>query len=137
MSTGGDGGRKIRESVRIRTNDPNRPWLEVAVTGMVEKFAEIRPERVRLAGPADQPLFAEVEIVPRKDLPFTIEGVKAKKGDFIKYEWIKRCSDGHDRCVLRVENTRREKGRYVDALNISTSSALRPTIPIYVTGMIR
>lgn len=137
MSTGGDGGRKIRESVRIRTNDPNRPWLQVAVTGMVEKFAEIRPERVRLAGPADQPLFAEVEIVPRKDLPFTIEGVKAKSGDFIRYKWIERCSDGHDRCVLRVENTRKEKGRYVDAVYISTNSKLRPTIPIYVTGMIR
>jgi len=90
-----------------------------------------------LAGPAEQPLFAEVEIVPRKDLPFTILRIKAKSGDFIKYDMIKRCTDGHDRCVLRVENTRKEKGRYVDVLNLSTSSVLRPVIPIYVTGMIQ
>ena len=137
MSTGGDGGCKIRESVRIQTNDPNRPWLQVAVTGMVEKFAEIRPERVRLTGSADQPLFAEVEIVPRKDLPFTIERVKAKSGEFIKFDWIKRCTEGHDRCVLRVENTRKDKGRYVDVLSLSTTSKLRPVIPIYITGMIQ
>lgn len=104
---------------------------------MVEKFAEIRPERVRLSGQVDQRLFADVEIVPRKDLPFTIERVRAKSGEFIKYDWIKRCTEGHDRCVLRVENTRKDKGRYVDALYISTNSNLRPTIPIYITGMIQ
>jgi hypothetical protein len=36
-----------------------------------------------------------------------------------------------------VENTRKEKGRYVDALYISTDSNLRPVIPIYVIGMIQ
>ena len=113
------------------------PWLQVAVTGMVEKFAEIRPERVRLSGPVDQLLFAEVEIIPRKDLPFTVKGVRAKSGSFITYELTQRCTDGHDRCIVRVENTRKEKGRYVDALYISTNSNLRPTIPIYVTGMIQ
>lgn len=107
------------------------------MTGMVEKFAEIRPERIRLAGPTGQTLFAEVEIVPRKDHPFTIERVDARSGNFIKYEWVQRCTDGHDRCVLRVENTRKEKGRYVDALYIRTDSSFRPTLPIFVIGMIR
>jgi hypothetical protein len=87
--------------------------IDLAVTGMLEKFAEIRPERVRLAGPVNQPLFAQVEIVPRKDLPFTISQIKAKSGDFIKYDMIKRCTDGHDRCVLRVKNTRKDKGRFI------------------------
>ena len=133
----GCGGRKIRENVRLQTNDPNRPWLDVAVTGVVEKFAEIRPERVRFTGAADQPLFIEVEIIPRKDLPFTIGQIDARSGTFIKHELIRRCTDGYDRCVLRVENTRKEKGRYVDSLYVRTDSNLRPTISIPVTGMIR
>jgi hypothetical protein len=137
FDTGGYGGQKVRESVRIQTNDPNMPWHQVAVTGMVEKFAQIQPERVRLAGPAGQPLFVEVEIIPRKDLPFTISQIKAKSGDFITYQLIERCTDGYDRCVLRVENTRKEKGRYLDALFLSTTSELRPTIVIYVSGMIQ
>lgn len=137
VNTDGYGGEKIRESVRIRTNDPNRPWIEVAVTGMVEKFAEIRPERVRLAGPAGSPLVAEVVIIPRKDLPFSIGEVKAKNGTFIKYELTERCTEGKNRCVIRVENTRSEKGFYADALYIRTDSKIRPMIPIYITGMIR
>ena len=46
VSTGDDGGRRIRESVRIKTNDPNRAYIEIAVTGMVEVFAKIDPARV-------------------------------------------------------------------------------------------
>jgi len=50
---------------------------------------------------------------------------------------IRRCADGNDRCVLRVENTRKEKGRYIDVLFIETNHKLRLTIPIYITGMIQ
>lgn len=123
--------------MRIRTNDPNRPWIEVSLTGMVEKFAEIRPERVQFAGAAGKPLFAEVEIIPRADLPFIIGEIKAKSGKFIKYELTQRCADGNNRCVIRVENTRREKGRYIDTLHVLTDSKIRPYIPIYITGMIQ
>ena len=39
-------------------------------------------------------------------------------------------------CVLRMEDPRREKGRYVDTLIIKTDSPLKPEIQIYVIGMI-
>ena len=127
----------VRERVHIETNDPQRPRLSVSVTGMVEKFADIRPERVQLAGPAGKPLSAVVEIIPRKEYPFTIGDIKPRLGDFITYELLQRCGDGKDRCILRVENTRREKGRYVDHLQIATDSALRPQISVYVIGVIQ
>lgn len=111
--------------------------IDLAVTGMVEKFAEIRPERVRLSGPVGTPLVAEVEIIPRKDYPFTIEEIKVKDGNYIKYAITRRCADGKDSCIIRIENTRAEKGRYVDALYVKTDSALRPNIPIYITGVIQ
>lgn len=107
------------------------------MTGIVEKFAEIRPERVRLAGQAGQELFADVEIVPRKDYPFVIGDIKAKNGEFIKYEVVRGCADGDAGCTLRVENTRKEKGRYVDVLYVDTGSKLHPTIAIYITGIIQ
>jgi hypothetical protein len=40
-------------------------------------------------------------------------------------------------CILRVENTKAEKGRYTDILYVHTDSVLRSTIPVYVTGLIR
>jgi hypothetical protein len=66
FNTAGYGGKKIRESVRIQTNDPNRPWLGVVVTGMVEKFAEIRPERITLSGSAGQAAFCRSGDHPQK-----------------------------------------------------------------------
>ena len=127
----------IRERVRIQTDDPDRPWIEVAVAGMVEKFADIRPERVRLAGPAGTLAAVELEIIPRADYPFTISRITARRGEFITYELTQRCSDGLMRCTIRIENTRQDPGRYVDTLYLQTDSPLRPTIPIVVTGIIQ
>ena len=137
FNTSGFGGRKVRESVRIQTNDPDRPWLDAALTGIVEKFVDIRPARMSLEGSADQSVFAEVEIIPRKEYPFTLGEIKAKNGSFFKFALTQRCADGFDRCIIRAENIRTEKGRYVDILYINTSSKLRPVIPIYVTGWVR
>jgi len=109
----------------------------VTVVGFVEKFAEIRPERARLAGPVGTPVFAEVEIIPRKEYPFTIQSVRAKDGRFIKYELKERCTDGRNRCVVRVENKRKEKGRYVDSILVRTDSSLRREISFFVFGMIQ
>jgi hypothetical protein len=132
--TEGYGGRKVREGVRIQTNDPNRPWLGVVVTGMVEKFAEIIPERIKLAGPANQKLFAEVEIIPRQDYPFTIREVKALSGRFFTYKTEERNINNQKRYIILVENTRTERGRYADTLVVQTDSTIRPEIKIHVIG---
>lgn len=137
VSTGGYGGTKIREVVRIKTNDPNRPWIGVAITGMVEKFTDIRPERVRLVGPAGTPLEAEVVIVHRKDFPFSVTHIKPKSGQHITYEKVEDYLNGKTVTLIKVKNTRVKKGRYFDVLNLQTDSDIRPTIPIYVTGIIK
>lgn len=123
--------------MHIETNDPNRPRLDLAVSGTVEKFAEIRPDRVFLGGTVGTPLTAEVQIAPRKNFPFTIEKITAQSGEFIRFEITQRCTDAKRVCILRVENTKAEKGRYADILYVHTDSALRSTIPVYVTGLIR
>jgi len=116
----------------------------VAVTGMVEKFAEISPERVLLKGNVGEPIQVDVVIIPRKEYPFTIEHLRArkgnlrsKKGKFFQYELKERCTDGNNRCVIRVKNTLPQKGRYADVLDVTTDSKIRPNIPIYIIGMIQ
>lgn len=120
----------------METNDSQRPWIEVTVTGTVEKFADIKPERVHLVGPAGAPVSVELEVIPRKDYPFTIQGIEARGGNFITYELIRRCGEGKEGCTIRIGNKRMEKGRYTDVLYIITDSAIRPKIPIYITGVI-
>lgn len=139
MDTGGFGGKKIREKVEIKTNDPNQPWLQVVMVGKVEKFAEIQPERVRLIGRAGQPLVSEVVIVPRDEYPFSIKEISVKDGTFVKYDLIERQGEGKGKAgwVIRVENKREQKGRYLDTLFLTTNSEIRPTIPIYISGIIQ
>jgi hypothetical protein len=103
---------------------------------MVEKFAEINPERITLIGLANQKLFAEVEIIPRKEYPFTIRGFNAVSGRFFTYKMEKRNTDKQARYIIRLENTRNEKGRYADTIFVHTDSSIRPKITIPVIGMI-
>ncbi len=103
---------------------------------MVEKFAEIKPERITLIGPGSQKLFTEVEIIPRKEYPFAIREMKAVSGRFFTYKMEKRNNGKQNSYIIRVENTRTEKGRYADTIFVHTDSPVRPKITIPVIGMI-
>ena len=109
----------------------------MVVTGRVDKFAEIQPARVRMVGPAGQPLSAVVEIIPSKKYPFTLMELNARSGQFIRYQWEEIRENNTDRYRITIENTREEKGRYFDTLYVKTDSSIRPVIDIYVTGIIQ
>ncbi len=137
VNTNGYGGQTLRQTVRLQTNDPDRSWISISMIGKVEKLILIQPERIRLVGSADQVLAAEVVITRRSDHPVTIEKLLAKNGRSIRYEWTQRCTAKNNRCVVRVTNIQKEKGRYMDVLYLVTDSDLRPTIPIFITGVIQ
>lgn len=136
VNTDGYGGFGFREKVSIKTNDPHRPLLEIVIKGKVETFADIRPQRVRLAGKRGKPLMVEVDIIPKQGYPFAIKGIKVDEGKFIRYELEPKDLNGNKHWVLRIENTQNKKGRYLDVLYIQTDSELKPVIPIPITGLI-
>ncbi len=111
--------------------------MQVGINGMVEKFAEIRPERVVFRGKPGKIAHTDVTIIPRKDYPFTIGMLKAKNGEFFNYDLIESVTDGKNQYIIRVKNTRTKKGRYADVLNVTTDSNISPTIPIYIIGVIQ
>ncbi len=78
----------------------------------------------------------ELEVIPRKDYPFTIQSIEARGGNFITYEIVQRCDENKESCIIRIKNKRMEKGRYTDVLYIITDSVIRPKIPVYITGVI-
>ena len=137
MDTLGYGGKTIREGVRIRTNDPERPILGVAVTGFVDEFAQISKKHIRLSGSVSDLLSGQIIITPQKEYPFKIVDAKARDGRNISFSIKEEVKDGNFRYVLTVDNIRKEKGNYNDVINIFTSSELRRNIAIYVLGIIR
>lgn len=137
MDTLGYGGISIREGVRIRTNDPERPILGVSVTGFVDEFAQISKKHIRLSGSVSDHLSGQIIITPKKEYPFKIEDAKARDGRNISFSIKEEVKDGNFRYVLTVDNIRKGKGNYNDVINIFTCSELRRNIAIYVLGIIR
>lgn len=123
--------------VRITTDDPKQLVTEVTVTGMVEQIAEVEPKRVLLSGLQGERLSTEVAIIPNPKYPFSIKGFEIQEGRGLKCELKEPCTAGAKRCLIKVENTQSEKGRFNDTIIVQTDNALKPEIPIRVVRRIQ
>ena len=126
----------MKKKAIVHSNDPYRPQLALTISGHVDKFAQIKPENVIIRGYVGEPLRRRVTVVPSREHPFTVTGVKAKHGDNIKIAWKAQDTPQGKTFLVDVENTRAEKGRYYDTLYLITDSSARPQIPIQVRGSI-
>lgn len=120
----------------MQTDDSERPWLDLVLTGRVDKFVDIKPSTVHLEGQAGSPLAVDVEIQPNKDHPFTVLEVRTKRNDLIRCELIEKCGSGKNRCILRVENLQTTSGTYIDTITVRTDNTARPSFLIGVVGTI-
>ena len=134
FNTNGYGGGRIRESARIKINDPSRTWLNLSITGLVEKFVDINPPRVSFRGPVGTSMKARMVIVPKEKYPFKISGSRARQGKYFTFELTEQIHAGKLQYVLEVKNIRRKKGRYADAIYLDTDSKIRPRIQVPVFG---
>jgi hypothetical protein len=110
--------------------------MELMVSGMVEKFAEIRPERVRLSGRVGEPVTAVAEIVPRPDYPFKIKNIRAMNGRHIRFSLANKTAAGNTIYEITVTSTRQDAGSISDVVYLDTDSPIRPTLQVTVSGTI-
>lgn len=137
MNTRGYGGGKLRKQVTVKSNDLRTPNLRLTISGPVEKFVTIKPRHVRLFGNVGEPIKSTVTITPEKKFPFKILETKARTGQFIKYELKTEQGSSGTKYTLEIENTRREKGRYVDKILLKTDNSIRPELQVNIFGQIR
>jgi hypothetical protein len=122
--------------VVVHTNDPRNSVIELTVSGMVEKFAEIRPERLRLSGRVGEPVTAVAEIVPRPDYPFKIKNIRAMNGHHIRFSLASKTAAGSTIYEITVTSTRPDRGGISDVIYMDTDSPIRPTLQVTVSGTI-
>lgn len=135
MNTKGYGGRTLRKTIRVETNDTDFPKFNLIVTGFVEKFVSIVPSRIKLAGELGTPITEIVSIIPEKKYPFKITDVSAKKGDNIRYDLQETTVEGGGKGYqLTVENTKQDAGRYFDSIILRTDSTIQPELVISLYG---
>jgi hypothetical protein len=103
--------------------------------GLVEKFALITPDRVTMIGAPNAELKSQATVSQTSKYPFKVTGMRLKTGQYIKasYEW----QETEGKAIVTIENLMKEKGRYVDAVILTTDSAIKPEISIPVYGIIR
>lgn len=135
-STNGYGGHQFKKTARVKSNDPQRPELQLTVSGYVEPFAEITPERIVFRGYAGQPLQERLTVRARPEYPFRVTGVEAKSGGNIKFTWSTQETARGLEFVVEVQNLKTSEGKYYDQLLLKTDSPLKPQIPIHVYGTI-
>ncbi len=77
---------------------------------------------------------SSVKIIPEAKYPFKIEEVRALKGKDIRFELKPLKEQGQAGYELIVENLKKTKGRYSDAIILKTDSKVKPEIKIHVHG---
>jgi len=136
LKTSSYGNSDVKKKAIIHSNDPDKPKVTLTIFGKVEKFVDLKPRYVRLTGRIGDKISVPVTIVPTSKYPFKIKDVKARTGKAIKYSLSERSQAEGGGYNLLVENTRTEKGRYVDVLTLSTDSDIQPQLLVRVYGNI-
>ena len=89
-----------------------------------------------LSGSVGNKIAASVRIIPEKKYPFKIISTKTKRGKNINYNLSTESKHETDEYLLRIENLKKEKGRYHDIIYLKTDSSLQPEIRIIIVGNI-
>lgn len=136
MDTKGFGGKKVKKTIKVTSNDPLNKRFNLVITGQVKQFAKISPSRVRLSGKPDDLLERTVKISPLSEYPFEIVSVKTQKNKNIKTDLKEVKGEGVLEYELTITNIQKNQGSYHDSVILKTSSKVKPEITIKVSGYI-
>ncbi|MDG2048661.1 MAG: hypothetical protein P8M78_00730 [Myxococcota bacterium] len=130
------GGQTLTGAVQVWTDHPNYSELRAEVSLEVKAFAEVQPYRIWLRGEPGKTHQAQATIIPNPAYPFEIQGVRARKGIWIRWELEKIVLEGRPAFQLNIYNTRTKPGAYQDVLFIQTDHPERPELKLRVEGRI-
>lgn len=120
----------------VSTTDPQNPSVTLTVSGLVEKFVDIKPKYIRLTGIAGQSISTLVSVIPEQKYKFKITEVNALKGSDIQFALSEKTFPEGDGYEILVENRKTDPGRYHDVLSLKTDSDIQPVIKVSIYGNI-
>ena len=136
VNTTGYGGTLLKKSVQVETSAAKQPNLTLEITGNVEKFANITPNKLILRGNAGEPISGSATIAPDPKYPFKVLETKAKTGTDIRVEIEDKQENNATVYILTVENLKKDPGRYYDVILLKTDSLMKPELQLSVYGQI-
>jgi hypothetical protein len=130
------GGEEIHGIIRAVPTDPKNPEWTIEISCFVKKVADISTHTIMLNGPLGKTIEGSSIVIPAREYPFKITGLKPKKGlDFTcGYKEIKQA--GKKGYLIWAKNKRTEPGVIWDSIFIQTDNPSRPEFIIRVQGKI-
>jgi hypothetical protein len=124
---------QFKKETKVRLNDPERPMLNLTLTGVAEPFIEIQPSHiVRLRGSPGEDLRAQVRFVSHLPAPWKITEVRTTIPEQIEVSLKPEVPDKI--YVLEVRNKGRQSGPYAGLVELFTTSKERPRLIVRVFG---
>ncbi len=136
MNTSGYGGSLLKKSILVETSAAGQPNVTVEITGNVEKFASITPNKLILRGNAGEPISGSVTVSPDPKYPFRVLETRPKNGADIQARTEEKLENNSASFIVTVENLKKDPGRYYDVILLKTDSPVKPEIQIGVYGQI-
>ena len=124
---------QFKKETKIRLNDPQRPMVQLVMTGVALPFIEILPSHiVRLKGAPGEEVKGQVHFISHLPTPWEIKGYRTSIPDKIDVT-LKPEVPGKE-YVLVVRNKSREAGPYAGLVELFTTSKERPRLIVRVFG---
>ena len=78
VDTSNFGGRNVKKTVDVFTDDPKNPEIKLTIGGYVEKFVIIEPKKINLKGKIGEEIEQRVKISTLEKYPFNITKIVFK-----------------------------------------------------------
>lgn len=130
------GGQTVNGRITADVIDPAQSDIVINVAMFVNKLASLSQFKIILKGSCREVLEGSTLIVPEKNHPFTVKGIKAKKGLHIEFGVKNVDSQGKKGFLVEVKNTMKKPGVYRDTLFVATDNPERPEIRVRVEAHI-
>lgn len=136
LSTCSSGGKTLKKTLTVRTNDVKNKRIALTVQAKVIKPYTLSKNNIKLQGRLKKTIKKTLSLSPTKENPFTVLEVTAKRGGNIRYDLEEVVKKNQVRYKLTVENIATAPGNYYDTLYLKTDSSLQPVISVVVVGKI-
>ncbi len=129
---------RYSDTLIVRTDNKIQPQIAIKVSGNIgaEEYVTVRPKDVMLHGFPGEVIKVSVNIIPKDKYPFKIIETMVESGENINYTLEENNKPKGLEYLLTVENLKKEKGSYHDAIILKTDLQIQPEIKIRVMGNI-
>ena len=134
FKTGGYGGKTMKKTILVKTDDPNKKKFNLMVKGEVEKVVDIQPTGVFLDGRPGDTLESVITITPSAKYMFRITEMQQNPESGVLAALVPPEKE-NDPWKVTVKIHSDETGRFFDRLILKTDSPYEPTLKIVVSAL--